>query len=127
MAVSGFWEFAGLVLVGVVLNAAVCGMLSGPEDRYQARVVWLVPLLALIASSTNPSSESLRQRAVQIEGGSGDARKVRKRRRSRQDQRAHPTDGLQDKDDPAVAEAALATWGMYQRRTRVLTKSMGHI
>ena len=52
MAVSGFWEFAGLVLVGVVLNAAVCGMLSGAEDRYQARVVWLVPLLALIAAST---------------------------------------------------------------------------
>src|SRR5262249_61162730 len=52
MAVSGFWEFAGLVLVGVALNAAVCGMLSGAEDRYQARGVWLVPLLALIAAST---------------------------------------------------------------------------
>jgi len=52
MAVSGFWKFAGLVLFGVVLNAAVCGMLSGAQDRYQARVVWLVPLLALIAVST---------------------------------------------------------------------------
>jgi hypothetical protein len=51
MVVSGFWKFAGLVLFGVVLNAAVCGMLSGAQDRYQARVVWLVPLLALIAAS----------------------------------------------------------------------------
>jgi hypothetical protein len=29
-------------------NAAVCGVLSGVFDRYQARVVWLVPLLALV-------------------------------------------------------------------------------
>jgi hypothetical protein len=34
------------LLAGLVLNAAVCGVLSGPHDRYQARVVWLVPLLA---------------------------------------------------------------------------------
>ena len=26
--------------------AAVCGALSGPHHRYQARVVWLLPLLA---------------------------------------------------------------------------------
>lgn len=35
-----------LVLAGIVLNAAICGVLSGPHDRYQARVIWLVPLLA---------------------------------------------------------------------------------
>jgi hypothetical protein len=34
------------VLAGVALNAVVCGVLSGPHDRYQARVIWLVPLLA---------------------------------------------------------------------------------
>jgi hypothetical protein len=32
--------------LGVLLNAAVCGVLSGPHDRYQARTIWLVPLLA---------------------------------------------------------------------------------
>jgi hypothetical protein len=31
----------------VVANAAVTGILSAVEDRYQARVIWLVPLLAL--------------------------------------------------------------------------------
>jgi hypothetical protein len=36
----------GLVLLGLLLNAAVCGVLSGPHDRYQARTIWLVPLLA---------------------------------------------------------------------------------
>jgi hypothetical protein len=35
-----------LALAGLALNAVVCGALSGPHDRYQARVVWLLPLLA---------------------------------------------------------------------------------
>jgi hypothetical protein len=35
-----------LVLLGVVLNAAICGILSGPHDRYQARVIWTLPVLA---------------------------------------------------------------------------------
>ncbi|MFL5338432.1 MAG: hypothetical protein ACJ8H8_36035 [Geminicoccaceae bacterium] len=34
------------VLGALVLNAAVCGILSGPQDRYQGRVIWLLPLLA---------------------------------------------------------------------------------
>lgn len=33
-----------LILVGVLANAAVCGALSGPHDRYQARIAWLVLL-----------------------------------------------------------------------------------
>lgn len=36
-----------LVLVGVVLNAAVCVYFSGITGRYQARVIWLIPLIAL--------------------------------------------------------------------------------
>lgn len=40
--------FAVILLGGVVVNAAVTGILSTPHDRYQARVVWLVPLLAMI-------------------------------------------------------------------------------
>ena len=37
-----------LLVVAVALNAAVCGMLSGPFDRYQARLLWLVPCAALL-------------------------------------------------------------------------------
>jgi hypothetical protein len=36
------------VLVGVVVNAAVTGALSGPHDRYGARIAWLVPMAALL-------------------------------------------------------------------------------
>ena len=35
--------FVGLGIIG---NAAICGILSSPADRYQSRVIWLLPLLA---------------------------------------------------------------------------------
>ncbi len=40
---------ASVVLIAAVLvNAAVCGILSGPFARYQARIVWLLPLTAVL-------------------------------------------------------------------------------
>jgi hypothetical protein len=38
-----------LILFGVGINAVICGALSTPHDRYQARVIWLLPLFALLA------------------------------------------------------------------------------
>lgn len=40
----------GLLLAGYVINAAVCGVLSGPFPRYQARVAWTIPLAAAIVA-----------------------------------------------------------------------------
>jgi hypothetical protein len=37
------------VTVGVLANAAVLGALSGPHDRYGARMAWLLPLAGLLA------------------------------------------------------------------------------
>ena len=37
-----------LMVLAVALNAAVCGMLSGPFDRYEARLLWLIPCAALL-------------------------------------------------------------------------------
>lgn len=34
--------------IGLLANAAVCGILSGVTDRYQGRVAWVLPLLATI-------------------------------------------------------------------------------
>jgi hypothetical protein len=42
----GFLLCAG---VGVLVNAAVTGALSGPHERYGARIAWLLPLSALLA------------------------------------------------------------------------------
>ena len=40
---------AGLLVLAVIVNAAVCGALSGPFPRYQARLIWLIPAVAGIA------------------------------------------------------------------------------
>ncbi|MBE7219510.1 MAG: hypothetical protein INR64_13635 [Caulobacteraceae bacterium] len=48
LTVEGRFVAAALLLVAVVLiNATVCGVISGPYARYQARVAWVVPLAAL--------------------------------------------------------------------------------
>lgn len=36
----------GLVASLLIANAIVCGVLSGPFPRYQARIVWLLPMMA---------------------------------------------------------------------------------
>ena len=36
-----------LVLCGILMNDAICVYFSGVTDRYEARVIWLIPLLAL--------------------------------------------------------------------------------
>lgn len=38
-----------LVLIGVVVNAGLSGCLSEPLDRFQARVIWLIPAIALLS------------------------------------------------------------------------------
>jgi hypothetical protein len=40
--------FCFVILLGQVSNALICGALSGPHDRYQARLTWLIPLVALL-------------------------------------------------------------------------------
>jgi hypothetical protein len=39
-------EVLAVVLFGLLANAAIFGGLSAPTDRYQSRVIWLVPVLA---------------------------------------------------------------------------------
>jgi len=38
------------IVIGVIIlgNAVMCGVLSGPSDRYAARVIWLIPLAAAL-------------------------------------------------------------------------------
>lgn len=44
--------FAILLLLGVMVNTMICGALSKPHQRYQMRVVWLLPFGALLALGT---------------------------------------------------------------------------
>ena len=40
--------FGVAVVLGLVANAMVCGVLAAPYDRFQARVIWLMPLLIFL-------------------------------------------------------------------------------
>ncbi len=42
--------FAATVSLALLGNAFVCGVISGPHDRYGARMVWIATLVALIAA-----------------------------------------------------------------------------
>lgn len=58
------------VFATVLLNAAICGALSNPQDRYQARIIWLLPALAtlFLGSYLRPPSHRQDKRGEQTEG-----------------------------------------------------------
>ena len=45
---AGVGELAAVVALAILANAAVCGALSNPNDRYGARMVWLATLVVLL-------------------------------------------------------------------------------
>jgi hypothetical protein len=40
---------AAMVFVALLANACICGVIAGPNDRYQARIAWLAPLASALA------------------------------------------------------------------------------
>ena len=52
--------FAAFVGAGLLVNAAVTGGLSGPYDRYFARVVWLIGFVALLTLGSVAKAEHWR-------------------------------------------------------------------
>jgi hypothetical protein len=54
-----FWIVAaGGLLIVLIGNAALCGALSGVNDRYQARLIWLVPLFAALVAARMRAAQS---------------------------------------------------------------------
>jgi hypothetical protein len=53
--------FAFFTALLVCANAVICGVLSGPYDRYQARIVWLIPLAALVIEARSGFMSGLRK------------------------------------------------------------------
>jgi len=37
-----------ILLLGLFLNALICGVLASPYGRFQARIIWLLPVLAAL-------------------------------------------------------------------------------
>lgn len=46
--------FTFLIVVGVIVNAGICGAVSGPHERYQARVMWLLLVAAGMLEAASP-------------------------------------------------------------------------
>lgn len=47
------WKAAAILFGGaVVANALICGALSGPFARYEARLIWIVPMIACVGLSS---------------------------------------------------------------------------
>jgi putative flippase GtrA len=61
----------GLLLIGFVVNAAVCGILSGPFPRYQARVAWLIPLAATVVAQRLAKDTPAQTWAAMVHWGQG--------------------------------------------------------
>ncbi len=56
-------ELAATIGLAILANAAVCGALSNPNDRYGARMVWLATFVLLLtpwASNRRPRSDKFR-------------------------------------------------------------------
>lgn len=48
--------FLGFILLALAGNAAICGALSNPHDRYQSRLVWLAPFALVLIVGDWPIS-----------------------------------------------------------------------
>lgn len=62
---SGLWRrrsddlilLAGTVVLALLGNAVVCGVISGPHDRYGARLAWVATFVVLIAATRYLTTE----------------------------------------------------------------------
>ncbi|NJO33197.1 MAG: hypothetical protein HC869_08660 [Rhodospirillales bacterium] len=43
-----------ILITGIVLNALICGILASPFGRFQARIIWLLPLIASLVLVSQP-------------------------------------------------------------------------
>jgi hypothetical protein len=59
---------AGVVALALLGNALLCGILSGPHDRYGARMVWIATLTIMIAGAarSRPTRDALSARACRV-------------------------------------------------------------
>lgn len=64
------FAFVTSIVVGTAINAFVCGAMAAPNGRYQARVIWLFPLAAMLLECRRRDRISARPSAVSTAVGS---------------------------------------------------------
>lgn len=58
-----------LLLLALMGNAAICGILSNPTDRYQGRIIWLAPLGVLLAWAARRSGQNRMRLSTAVGSG----------------------------------------------------------
>jgi hypothetical protein len=53
------------ILAGIAINAAICGALSGPKGRYEARLIWVLPIVAAAVAAGSGLGAPTRYRSKQ--------------------------------------------------------------
>ena len=64
---------AGTVSFALLGNAFICAVISGPHDRYGARMAWLATMVVLIAAIRRFAGEDARDRSLPPRQEVGDA------------------------------------------------------
>ena len=64
---------AGTVSFALLGNAFICAVISGPHDRYGARMAWLATMVVLIAAIRRFAGEDARDRSLPARQEVGDA------------------------------------------------------
>jgi hypothetical protein len=60
------------IVAAILINAAICGALSGPKGRYQMRLIWILPVVAAAAAWSSSRLPALgRRRASDHPGQQG--------------------------------------------------------
>lgn len=58
------------ILAAILINAAICGALSGPKGRYQMRLIWILPVVAAaLASRTSRYAQASASRPPSVRTG----------------------------------------------------------
>lgn len=51
-----FVMFTAMIVAGLIANAVICGALSGVFPRYQARLIWLLPMMSVMLAVRYPQT-----------------------------------------------------------------------
>jgi hypothetical protein len=72
-------DYSLCIVLALLLNAGICGALSGPKGRYQLRLIWVLPVVASsIASAYRRCTPSDPEIAPSLEFSSDDGSGLRK-------------------------------------------------
>lgn len=63
---QALWAIIAVCVAGLIANALICGILASPYGRFQARVVWILPLLVCLFTTQRYTAKARREVGLPI-------------------------------------------------------------